>query len=175
MFVANLNCSISVTLIAILRLKAFLTVDYNNDFYFQGELAVFYSILEPNLAILCISIPMMMPVYRYWRNNRHGATEVSNTNDPSLNRRSKSTRTSPLRSPSYLKLCHLRSPQHLKAEDSSGISLQREEIPRNSAGLHKDNRQGSAQDRKSIRHSQLSIDTSGSELWRSIKQEISPV
>ncbi|RYP42683.1 hypothetical protein DL767_000052 [Monosporascus sp. MG133] len=60
---AVLSLGVVVTIIAILRLKALLETDWEGDVTGPAERAMFLSVLEPNLAILCVSLPMLQPLY----------------------------------------------------------------------------------------------------------------
>ncbi|RYP69899.1 hypothetical protein DL771_005842 [Monosporascus sp. 5C6A] len=60
---AVLSLGVVVTVIAILRLKALLEMDWEGDVTGTAERAMFLSVLEPNLAILCVSLPMLQPLY----------------------------------------------------------------------------------------------------------------
>ncbi|RYO83991.1 hypothetical protein DL766_008348 [Monosporascus sp. MC13-8B] len=59
---AVLSLGVVVTVIAILRLEALLETDWEGDVTGTAERAMFLSVLEPNLAILCASLPMLQPL-----------------------------------------------------------------------------------------------------------------
>ncbi|KAI1174727.1 hypothetical protein F4777DRAFT_599217 [Nemania sp. FL0916] len=50
--------------IAFLRFNAILKTDYAHDYYGTAVGSTYFSILEPNTAILCISLPMLRPIFR---------------------------------------------------------------------------------------------------------------
>ncbi|RYP02291.1 hypothetical protein DL764_005857 [Monosporascus ibericus] len=60
---AVLSLGVVVTIIAMLRLEALLGTDWEGDVTGTAERAMFLSVLEPNLAILCVSLPMLQPLY----------------------------------------------------------------------------------------------------------------
>ncbi|KAI0195274.1 hypothetical protein EV127DRAFT_404814 [Xylaria flabelliformis] len=51
-------------IVAFLRFEAIVHTAYGGDYNATGMKAVNYAILEPNLAILCMSLPMLKPVVR---------------------------------------------------------------------------------------------------------------
>ncbi|KAI1198957.1 hypothetical protein F5X97DRAFT_333070 [Nemania serpens] len=58
-------------LVAFLRFEAIVHTDYAGDYNRTAMKSINYSILEPNLAILCISLPMLQPLLRKARSRAH--------------------------------------------------------------------------------------------------------
>ncbi|KAI0554801.1 hypothetical protein F4679DRAFT_579141 [Xylaria curta] len=68
-------------IVAFLRFEAIAHTDYGGDYNATGMKAVNYAILEPNLAILCMSLPMVQPLLRkavpYCKSKFQGRSRVN--------------------------------------------------------------------------------------------------
>ncbi|KAI1249501.1 hypothetical protein MGN70_009114 [Eutypa lata] len=73
---ATLSLGIVVTGAAIMRLKLLLDVDFQGDITRTTGKAILYSVVEPNLAILCVSLPMLHPLYRKLRRGTDDVIEL---------------------------------------------------------------------------------------------------
>jgi hypothetical protein len=54
----------STIIVAFLRFGAIMQTDYGGNYSGTAMKSLNYAILEPNLAILCISLPMLQPLFR---------------------------------------------------------------------------------------------------------------
>lgn len=59
-----------------MRLKLLLDVDFQGDITRTTGKAILYSVVEPNLAILCVSLPMLHPLYRKLRRGTDDVIEL---------------------------------------------------------------------------------------------------
>lgn len=72
----------STIVVAFLRFEAIVHTDYDNNYNATAMKSFNYAILEPNLAILCISLPMLQPLFRKARGLYQ--TDSSNRNPNGL-------------------------------------------------------------------------------------------
>ncbi|ROW12370.1 hypothetical protein VMCG_00673 [Cytospora schulzeri] len=64
--------SVVVTVVSALRISAIVKTVEPNDLTRASDVAVFATNLEVQLSILCNSLPMLIPLYAYWKNRRVG-------------------------------------------------------------------------------------------------------
>ncbi|RYP43399.1 hypothetical protein DL770_011704 [Monosporascus sp. CRB-9-2] len=62
---------------AIFRLIYISSVDMNSNITGTMPTTIFLFILEPNLAILCVSIPMLRPFWSRYKERRRGASKIA--------------------------------------------------------------------------------------------------
>ncbi|KAI0592798.1 hypothetical protein F4775DRAFT_597854 [Biscogniauxia sp. FL1348] len=67
---------LATTTIAILRFTAIIDTDYQGDMIGTAVSSIMYAILEPNLIILCISLPMLQPLWRKFRGGNKGSQQL---------------------------------------------------------------------------------------------------
>lgn len=74
------NTSNSCVVCAVFRLIYISTVDLNSNVTGTMPTTIFLFILEPNLAILCVSIPMLRPFYAKYK-KRMGGSRLAEYSD----------------------------------------------------------------------------------------------
>ncbi|KAI1633065.1 hypothetical protein F4809DRAFT_644808 [Biscogniauxia mediterranea] len=67
---------LGTTTIAILRFTAIIDTDYQGDMIGTAVSSIMYAILEPNLIILCISLPMLQPLWRKFHRGNNGSQQL---------------------------------------------------------------------------------------------------
>ncbi|KAH7322422.1 hypothetical protein B0I35DRAFT_182640 [Stachybotrys elegans] len=69
----------AVFIVASIRVYYVTTVDLQNNLTRTMPTTILLTVLEPNFAILCVSIPMLRPIYRYYRSQRQDDTPLRDT------------------------------------------------------------------------------------------------
>ncbi|KAI0868018.1 hypothetical protein GGS24DRAFT_507214 [Hypoxylon argillaceum] len=77
--------------VAFLRFEAIVHTDYDNNYNATAMKSFNYAILEPNLAILCISLPMLQPLFRKARGLYQ--TDSSNRNPSGFSQNNSTTKS----------------------------------------------------------------------------------
>ncbi|KAI1656380.1 hypothetical protein F4813DRAFT_134236 [Daldinia decipiens] len=72
---------IACVICAIFRVIYISTVDLTTNITGTMPTTIFLFILEPNLAILCVSIPMLRPFWVRYKQNTHGASKLREYSD----------------------------------------------------------------------------------------------
>ncbi|KAH7323231.1 hypothetical protein B0I35DRAFT_500090 [Stachybotrys elegans] len=70
----------AVIIVGSVRVHYVSTVDLRSDLTKTMPISLFLTVIEPNFAILCVSIPMLRPIYRSYRaryGSSRGATKLS--------------------------------------------------------------------------------------------------
>ncbi|KAI1504068.1 hypothetical protein F5X99DRAFT_406451 [Biscogniauxia marginata] len=84
---------LATTTIALLRFSAIIDTDYEGDVTGTAAPSIMYAILEPNLAILCISLPMLQPLWRTFRKCNQGNQQMSDEGQKRSSTMDSTTRT----------------------------------------------------------------------------------